>query len=68
MLVNEKGKVMEIEGGADRENSNIACNDPKNAMMSQQFKIIYVDEVPSAPKKGDFIKNWGLKNLEPFFL
>jgi len=25
---------MEIQGGADKENSNIACNDPKNALMS----------------------------------
>jgi hypothetical protein len=28
-LVNEKGKVMEIDGGADKENSNIAVGDAK---------------------------------------
>jgi len=68
MLVNERGKVMEVDGGADRENSNIAVGDAHANTIRQQFKIVYLDEVPAAPKRGDYNKDWGLKIGEPFFL
>jgi hypothetical protein len=58
-VVNEKGKVMDISGGVDAENRNIIMY-TKHGRINQQWDIIYADEYPEEPKKGELNKEFGL--------
>jgi hypothetical protein len=53
MLVNEKGKVMQIMGKnrQDIENANIGIF-VKNGHEEQLFDLVYADEMPAELKKG----------------
>jgi len=53
-LVSSRGRVVDVAGGVDNENSNIIVAS-KNNKMSQRWTIIYVDEDKPAPKKGQFV-------------
>jgi hypothetical protein len=66
-IVNEKGKVFDIEGGVDVENRNIIAHNKHNG-INQQFDIIYVDEYPAEPKKGEFNADFGLYVERPFYI
>jgi len=37
-----------------------------NGSVKQQFKLVYVDEVKTAPKKGDYLASWGFRVGSPF--
>ena len=50
-VVNDKGKVMDIQSGLDQENQNMIMSD-KNGKVSQRWKIIYVDQYEGEPTKG----------------
>jgi hypothetical protein len=50
-LVSSRGRVVDVAGGVDNENSNIIVAS-KNNKMSQRWTIVYVDEDKPAPKKG----------------
>jgi hypothetical protein len=55
MIVNEKGKVLEVQNqglNTDAENRNIQVINKGNNEIRQQFEIIYVDEYKE-PKKGE---------------
>jgi len=54
-IVNEKGKVMDVVGGRDTQHNNIQVYQ-KNNGMGQQFEIVYADEMPPVPKKGELNK------------
>jgi NADPH-dependent glutamate synthase beta subunit-like oxidoreductase len=41
-VVNERGKVMDVSGGKDRENQNIHSW-KKHGGLNQQWDIVYVD-------------------------
>jgi len=43
---------MDVSGGYDRENRNIIMYRKHNG-INQQWDIIYVDEMPAEPKKGE---------------
>jgi hypothetical protein len=58
-VVNEKGKVLDVQGGADRENQNIIVWRLHNR-MNQRWSILYVDQEQPDPKKGEFNKEFGL--------
>jgi len=66
-LVNEKGKVLEIQGHRDRENQNIGVLEKDNGLY-QQWEVIYVDEMPKELKKGDTNTMFGLDVERPFFV
>jgi hypothetical protein len=57
-FVNEKGKVMEVSGGVDDENRNIVMAN-KNGKTQQRWRIVYVDEYPGEPKKGEMNSKFG---------
>jgi len=58
-FTNEKGKVMDVSGNKDNENQNIhAWN--KHGGLNQQWDIIYADEYPDEPKKGELNEFFGL--------
>jgi hypothetical protein len=66
-LVNEKGKVMDVSGGVDAENRNIIMY-RKHSKINQQWDIIYADEYPEEPKKGELNKDFGLYVERPFYI
>lgn len=67
MLINERGKVIQILDKKDRENSNVGVF-KKNGHEEQLFDLVYVDEMPAEPKKGELNKDFGLKVEMPFFV
>jgi len=66
-IVNEKGKVIEVQGHIDRENQNIGILEKDNGLY-QQWDVIYVDEMPKELKKGDTNTMFGLDVERPFFV
>jgi membrane carboxypeptidase/penicillin-binding protein PbpC len=65
--VNEKGKVMDVHGGVDAENRQMIVWN-KHGKINQQFDIIYVDEYPKEPKKGELNKDFGLYVERDFYV
>ena len=67
MLINEKGKVMQILGKdkQDRENSPIGVF-AKNGKEEQLFDLVYADEMPAELKKGDMNEDFGMLVDTPF--
>jgi len=65
--VNEKGKVMDVSGGLDRENQNIIVHN-KHGKINQLFDIIYEDEWKEEPVKGELSKDFGLYVERPFYI
>jgi len=66
-LVNEKGKVMDVHGGVDDENRNIIVWN-KHKGLNQQWDLVYADEYPDEPKKGELNKDFGLYVDRPFYV
>jgi hypothetical protein len=66
-VVNEKGKVLEVSGAADRENQNIIIQN-KHGKKHQLWDIIYEDEWKEEPVKGEFSKDFGLYVERPFYI
>jgi len=67
MIVNEKGKVLEVHNGEDVENRHcIVWN--KHGGISQQWDIVYVDEQKPEPKKGQMSPKWGFIVERPFYI
>jgi hypothetical protein len=67
MFINEKGKVMDINGNVDAENRNIEIY-TKHGRINQQWDLIYVDEYPEEPKKGELNKEFGFYVERDFFV
>lgn len=59
MIVNERGKVIDVAGGEDKEGANIIVWKMHN-YKNQQWKIVYVDEDKPEPKKGELNSEFGL--------
>lgn len=66
-IVNSRGKVIDVAGGVDNENSNVIVSS-RNNKMSQRWTIVYVDEDKPAPKKGDYIQDIGFYAMRPFYI
>jgi len=66
-IVNEKGKALDVDGGQDVENRNIIVWNKHNG-LNQQWDIIYADEYPEEPKKGELNKEFGLYVERPFYI
>ena len=49
--MNEKGKVLDVDGGLDAENRNIIVHQ-RHGKINQRFKVVYVDEYQDEPTKG----------------
>jgi len=50
---------MDVQGSIDVENRNIQMN-KKTGKLSQQWDLIYADQYPEEPKKGELNKDFGL--------
>jgi len=58
-FVNDHGRVMDVQSSIDTENRNIQMN-TRNNKLSQQWDLIYVDQYPEEPTKGQLNKDFGL--------
>jgi hypothetical protein len=58
-IVNERSKVVEVQGNIDSENRNIMVNN-KNGKINQQWDIVYADEWKGEPGKGEYNDKFGL--------
>lgn len=66
-IVNERGQVIEVQGGADKENQNIIVY-TRNNKMSQRWSIEYADAAAPEPKEGELDKDFGLRVDKPFWI
>jgi hypothetical protein len=57
--VNEKGKVFDVYQGKDKENQNIIVWN-KHGKLNQQWEVIYADQYPDEPTKGEMSNDFGL--------
>jgi len=51
--------VLDVQGSVDTENRNLQMV-TKTGKINQQFDLIYADEYPEEPKKGELNKEFGL--------
>ena len=58
---------MDVSGGVDDENRNIVMWN-KHSKLHQQWDVIYADEYPEEPKKGDYSEDFGLYVERPFYV
>ena len=65
--MNERGKVLDVHGGIDAENRNIIVWQ-KHGKINQQWDVIYADEYPEEPKKGELNEDFGLYVERPFYI
>jgi len=67
-IYNEKNKkVLDVQGGIDAENRNIIVH-PRQGKANQRWKVIYADEYPGEPKKGELNEKFGLYVERDFYL
>jgi hypothetical protein len=66
-ITNEKGKVMDVSGGADRENQNIIVWN-RHGKINQQWDVVYVDQWKGEPTKGQLNKEYGIYVERSFFI
>jgi len=67
MIVNEKGKVVEVQGGLDNENRNLVMAN-KNGQVHQRWRVVYVEDYEGEPTKGQFNKKFGLYVERDFYV
>jgi hypothetical protein len=73
-LRNERGKVVEVNGSVDTENSYCMSTtrhshgNPKGQGPSQHWTIKYIDELEAPLKKGDFNKDYGFYIERDFYI
>lgn len=58
---------MDVHGGADAENRNIITW-TKHTGLNQQWDIVYADEWPEEPKKGELNPDFGLYVERDFYI
>jgi hypothetical protein len=63
-LVNDRGKVLAIVNKQDSNGSNMGVQN-KNG-EDHQWELIYADELPAEPKKGEMNKDFGFRVDIPF--
>jgi patatin-like phospholipase/acyl hydrolase len=58
---------LDVSGGYDGENKNVVVW-RKHGKLNQQWDIIYADEYPEEPTKGELNKEFGLYVLRDFHI
>ena len=67
-LVNEKNKkVMDVAGYKDKQHNNIGVYRRHNK-LNQQFDLIYVDEMPDPPRRGELNSDFNFFVERPFYV
>ena len=58
---------MDVSGSLDAENRNIQVWG-KNTAVGQKWDVVYADEYPEEPKKGELNKDFGLYVERDFYI
>jgi len=66
-FTNDKGKVLDVSGGKDAENQNLIMHN-KHGKVNQRWRIVYADEYPGEPTKGQLNKKFGLYVERDFYI
>jgi membrane carboxypeptidase/penicillin-binding protein PbpC len=66
-LINERGKVMDVHGNRDVENRDIIVWN-KHGGLNQQWDLIYSNQWPKEPKKGQLNKDFGIVVERDFYI
>jgi hypothetical protein len=66
-IVNEHGKVLDVQGGYDAENRNVLAWN-KHGKINQQWDVVYADEWKGEPGKGELNEEFGLYIERPFYI
>jgi hypothetical protein len=66
-LINERGKVLDINGNVDAEQRNIEIYQ-KHGRINQQWDLVYADEWKGEPGKGELNEDFGLYVQRPFYI
>jgi hypothetical protein len=66
-LINERGKAMDVHGNRDDENRNIIVWN-KHGGLNQQWDVIYSNQWPKEPKKGELNKDFGIYVDRTFYI
>jgi hypothetical protein len=63
----KNSKVFDVSGGIDAENRNIIVHQ-RHGKVNQRWKIIYADEYPDEPTKGQLNKRFGMYVERDFYI
>ena len=66
-MINEYGKVLDIQGNVDAENRNIQVYN-KHGRINQQWDLVYVDQYPEEPTKGELNKEFNFYVERDFYI
>jgi hypothetical protein len=66
-LINEKGKALDVAYGHDENNKNVEVA-KLTKKASQQWEIMYVDEMKPDPKKGELSGEFGMYVERLFYI
>ena len=64
-IVNERGKVLDVDGQIDAEGRHIAAT-ARNGNIAQHWDIVFVDDWKGEPGKGELNEQFGLYVERPF--
>jgi len=68
-LVNEaQGKVLGLQDEYGELNKLFMSEDKKDGVLKQLYDVIYVDEYPDEPKKGELNEDFGLYVERDFYI
>jgi hypothetical protein len=62
-----KGRYLDVKGGQDAEGRHIRSENGSKK-LSQEWDIIYADDMPDEPKKGELSEDFGLYVERPFHI
>jgi hypothetical protein len=66
-VTNERGRVLDVDGGIDAENRNIIVH-AVTGRINQMWDVVYVDEWKGEPKKGELNEDFGLYVERDFYI
>jgi hypothetical protein len=70
-LVNEKGKIVEVQGpikDADQNNRYIKLTTDKKQSLTRLWRIVYVKDMPKELKKGQMDRDFGFRVNKDFHI
>jgi hypothetical protein len=62
-----KGRYLDVKGGQDVDGRHIRSENGSKK-ISQEWDIIYADDMPDEPKKGELSEDFGLYVERPFHI
>jgi hypothetical protein len=67
-IINEKGKIVEVQGNQDRENANIGVTSNNRRTSNQKWNVVYANQMPAPLKDGEWSKKFGMRHNKHFYI